>query len=83
MTIQITVRLPDEDVAYIDELVQDGEASSRAAVVTAALKRDRRRRAAERDLAIIIATGRDPDPDPDDLDALTAHTSRTPLTDLD
>jgi Arc/MetJ-type ribon-helix-helix transcriptional regulator len=81
MTIQITVRLPDEEVAYIDELVQDGEASSRAAVVAAALKRDRRRRDAERDLAIIIATSRDPDPD--DLDALTAHASRTELTDLD
>lgn len=81
MTIQITVRLPDEDVAYIDELVGDGEAPSRAAVVAASLKRDRRRRAAERDLAVILASATDPDPD--DLDALSAHASRTPLTDLD
>jgi Arc/MetJ-type ribon-helix-helix transcriptional regulator len=73
MTIQITVRLPDEDVEFMDALVQDGEAASRASVVAAALQRERRRRAAERDVAILIETAGDPDPD--DLDGLARWTT--------
>ena len=80
MTTQITVRLPDEEVAFIDALVARGEAKSRAAAVSAALRREQRRRAAEHDAAIYAATAGAPDPD--DLDSLVAHASRTPL-DLD
>jgi Arc/MetJ-type ribon-helix-helix transcriptional regulator len=75
MSTQIAVRLPDEMVAFIDELVAHGDASSRAAVVTRALDRERRRLLAERD-AEIYASITD---DPDDLDALAAYASRTPL----
>ena len=81
MSIQIAVRLPDEVVAFIDELVSHGEAASRAQVVSRALERERRRRGAERDAAI-YAADRTSD-DPDELDALVAHTSRTALDDLD
>lgn len=81
MTVQIAVRLPDEVVAFIDELVKHGEAASRAQVVSQALERERRRRGAERDAAIYAADRTAEDPDK--LDALIAHTSRTPLDDLD
>ncbi|MHB8317935.1 MAG: ribbon-helix-helix domain-containing protein [Acidimicrobiales bacterium] len=43
-----TVRLPEELVEFIDERVGHGEAGSRAAVVTAALERERRRELATR-----------------------------------
>jgi Arc/MetJ-type ribon-helix-helix transcriptional regulator len=65
-------------VAFIDELVSHGEASSRAQVVSRALERERRRRGAEKDAAIYAAEKVD-----DDLDALAAYASRTPLDDLD
>ena len=78
MSIQVTVRLPDEEVAFIDELVAGGTVPSRAAAVTAALRRERRRQVALRDVTILAAG----DEDPDDLDGLTAHAARTPL-DLD
>lgn len=65
MTTQIAVRLPEALVAYLDEAVARGEVPSRAALVTAALERERRARAAARDAAILRATG-----SPDDLDEL-------------
>ena len=55
MTTQITVRLPDEAVEFIDQLVAHGDAKSRAAVVAKALRREQRRKVAERD-ALIYAT---------------------------
>ena len=47
MSKQIAVRLPDHLVEFVDGLVTDGEAKSRAAVVTRALERERRRAGAE------------------------------------
>ena len=67
MTTQITVRLPDEMVAFLDSSVAAGEAPSRATLVASALEREMRRRAAEADAAILRARGT-----PDDLDALVA-----------
>lgn len=78
MSTQIAVRLPDEIVDFIDELVSRGEAGSRAQVVTRALERERRRRGAERDAAIYAAERRD-----HDMDTLAAYASRTTLDDLD
>lgn len=62
MTIQITVRIPDDLVEFIDQQVKDGEQSSRAAAVTHALKREQRRGRAEHD-ALIYATTTDPELD--------------------
>ncbi len=78
MSTRIAVRLPEELVEFIDQLVSDGRASSRAAAVSQALRRERRRQIAARDAAILAA-----DPGPDDLDALAEHAARTPLDDLD
>jgi Arc/MetJ-type ribon-helix-helix transcriptional regulator len=61
MSRQIAVRLPDDIVEFIDELVADGRATSRAVVVGKALERERRRAIAARDAAILVETGDDPD----------------------
>jgi Arc/MetJ-type ribon-helix-helix transcriptional regulator len=59
MSKQIAVRLSDELVLFLDQVVKSGRARSRAAVVSRALERERRRAAAERDVAILAATGPD------------------------
>ena len=61
MSKQIAVRLPDELVDFVDAVVGSGRQRSRAAVVSQALKRERRRVIAERDAAIL--SGGDPDPE--------------------
>jgi len=78
MSLQIAVRLPDDVVEFIDELVAQGEATSRAQVVSRALQRERRRRAAQRDAAIYAADQADRD-----MDALAEYASGTPLDDLE
>jgi Arc/MetJ-type ribon-helix-helix transcriptional regulator len=78
MSIQIAVRLADDMVEFIDEIVAHGEASSRAQVVSRALERERRRRAAQRDVAIYAAEQPD-----QDMEAYVRYVSRTPLDDLD
>lgn len=74
MTIQIAVRLPDDTVERLDRLVAAGEAPSRASVIERALAREFRRLAAERDAAILAASGPDPD-----LDSLARYVARTDL----
>ena len=78
MSTQITVRLPDALVAYVDGVVHSGRATSRASVVTTALERERRRTVAERDAAILAA-----DPANPDLDELAAFVATAPMGDLD
>lgn len=78
MSIQITIRLPDELVDFLDELVRSGDAASRAAAVARALERERRRQTAERDAAILARSGADPD-----MDRLARHAAATAMDDLD
>jgi Arc/MetJ-type ribon-helix-helix transcriptional regulator len=61
MSKQIAVRLPDELVEFVDKVVGSGRERSRAAVVSRALERERRRVIAERDAAILSGTGPDPE----------------------
>ena len=61
MSKQIAVRLPDELVDFVDDVVTSGAGRSRAAVVTRALERERRRMIAARDAEILGATGPDPE----------------------
>jgi len=70
MSRQVALRLPDDIVDYLDELVHSGAGASRAAVVTKALERERRREAALRDAAILALKGGYPD-----LDGLISYTS--------
>lgn len=74
MSKQIAVRLPEELVEFVDRLVAGGEAKSRAAVVSRALQRERRREVALNDLHILAGAGPDPD-----ADALAAYALDLPL----
>jgi Arc/MetJ-type ribon-helix-helix transcriptional regulator len=61
MTTQIAIRLPDDVVAFLDRLVAEKKAASRAEVVTRALEREQRLERAARDAAILADSGEDPD----------------------
>ena len=78
MSRQISVRLPDDLVAFVDDLVSSGDATSRAAVVSRALERERRRKVAERDAAILASVATDTD-----LDRLAEFAAATTMDDLD
>jgi Arc/MetJ-type ribon-helix-helix transcriptional regulator len=56
MSKQIAVRLSDDLVEFVDKVVGSGRERSRAAVVSRALERERRRVVAERDAAILSGT---------------------------
>lgn len=77
MSKQVAVRLPDELVAFLDELVAKGDATSRAMAVTRALEHERRREIAARDAAILAGSDADTD-----LDKLAEFAALTPLDDL-
>ena len=80
MSTQLTVRIPDDLAAFVDDQVTAGKASSRASVISAALDAARRRALAEQDAVILAggSTGAE-----DDLDRLSEFASNTPLDDLD
>ena len=61
MSKQIAIRLPDELVAFVDQIVESGRERSRAAVGTRALEREQRRMVAARDAEILAAAGPDPE----------------------
>ena len=67
MTTQISVRLPDEMVRFLDRSVTTGKAASRAALVAVALEREMRRQASQQDAQILKKQGA-----ADDLDELVA-----------
>jgi Arc/MetJ-type ribon-helix-helix transcriptional regulator len=73
MSKQIAVRLSDELVEFVDGVVESGGESSRAAVVTRALERERRRAIAARDAEILGQTGPDPE-----LAGLAEHAAGLP-----
>ncbi len=75
MTRQIAVRLPDDIVDFIDQAVADGRARSRAAVVSKAVERERRRQLAARDVEILTASASNDD----DLDGLATYAAKVPL----
>lgn len=77
---QIAVRLPDEIASFVDAEVAAGRAPSRAAVVTRALERERRRQRSVADVEILKRSRAANDLD--DLDDLAEHAARLPI-DLD
>ena len=74
MSTQIAVRLPDDTVAFLDRLVREKKAGSRAEIIERALERERRREIAARDVAILAESGEDPD-----LAGLIRHMTRHPV----
>lgn len=77
MSKQIAVRLPDDLVDFVDEIVGSGAERSRAAVVIRALERERRRAIAARDAEILAKSGPD-----HELDGLADYAAGLP-SDLD
>jgi len=75
MSVQLTVRIPDELAGFVDQDVADGRAVSRADAIAKALAREKRRRAAEHDVELLIAHRGERD----DLDGLAEHAVSTPL----
>ena len=69
MAKQIAVRLPESMVDFLDRAVTEGNAPSRAALVSTALEREMRRLAGERDAQILRSLGT-----ADDLDDLVSWT---------
>ncbi|HTR88774.1 MAG TPA: ribbon-helix-helix domain-containing protein [Solirubrobacteraceae bacterium] len=74
MSKQIAVRLPEDLVEFVDEVVDSGAGRSRAAVVTRALERERRRALAVRDAEILARGGPDPE-----LVGLAEHAVQLPI----
>ena len=74
MSTQIAVRLPESMVEFLDRLVAEGQAPSRAFVVERALAREFRRQIAARDAAILAEAGADPD-----MGSLAEYAARTPV----
>lgn len=73
MSKQIAVRLADELVDFVDEIVESGAVRSRAAVISRALEREHRRALAMRDAEILAHIGPDPE-----LAGLAEHVARLP-----
>jgi Arc/MetJ-type ribon-helix-helix transcriptional regulator len=74
MSTQIAVRLPDDMVKFVDQLVERGRGSSRAAVISRALDRERRHEMAVQDAAIYAEAGEDAD-----MTDLVRHLSGQPV----
>ncbi len=68
------MRLADDLVEIVDEIVDSGQQRSRAGVVTRALERERRRAIAARDAEILARTGPDPE-----LAGLAEHVAGLPV----
>lgn len=81
MSVQMTIRVDDDLAAYIDEVAKAGE-GSRADVINRAIKREIRRRAAERD-AQIYASATDPDLESDAYGEWAARTASQAWSELD
>ena len=74
----IPVRLDDDDIEVLDQLVRLGLAADRSDAIKRGIDRDRRRLASMRDAAAYGRNGEDAD-----LVGFAGRAARTPLTDLD
>lgn len=81
MSVQMTIRVDDDLAAFVDQAAQAGE-GSRAEVINRAIKREIRRRAAERD-AQIYAVSADPDLESDAYGVWAARNAGQVWSELD
>jgi predicted transcriptional regulator len=81
MAVQMTIRVDEDLAAFVDQAAKAGE-GSRADVINRAIKREVRRRAAERD-AQIYAASTDPDLESDAYATWMARHTREVWADLD
>jgi antitoxin MazE3 len=81
MSVQMTIRVDDELAAFVDEAAKAGE-GSRADVINRAIRREIRRRLAERDARIYASTA-DPDLDSDAYAVWARRNAEQVWSDLD
>lgn len=81
MSVQMTIRVDADLAAFIDQAAKAGE-GSRADVINRAIKREIRRRAAERD-AQIYACSADPDLESDAYAVWAARNASQVWSELD
>lgn len=81
MSVQMTIRVDDDLAAFVDQATKAGE-GSRAEVINRALRREIRRRAAERDAQLYTSTS-NPDLDSDAYAAWAAQAAAASMAELD
>ncbi len=81
MSVQMTIRVDDDVAAFVDQAAKSGE-GSRADVINRVIKREVRRRAAERD-AQIYASNAHPDLESDAYIAWAAGNAGRAWSELD
>jgi metal-responsive CopG/Arc/MetJ family transcriptional regulator len=81
MTVQMTIRVEDDLAAFVDNAAKAGE-GSRADVINRALRREVRRRTAQRDAGIYVSTI-DPDFDSDAYADWVARNAHQVASELD
>lgn len=81
MSVQMTIRVDDDLAAFVDQAAH-ASGSSRADVINRAIKREIRRRAAERD-AQIYASSADPDLESDAYGVWAARSTGQVWSELD
>ena len=81
MSVQMTIRVEDDLAAFVDQAAQSG-GISRADVINRAIRREIRRRAAERD-AQIYAASADPDLESDAYGVWAANNTNQVWSELD
>ena len=81
MSVQMTIRVDDDLAAFIDQAAKAGE-GSRADIINRAVKREIRRRAAQRD-AQIYASSADPDLETDAYAEWAARSAGQAWSELD
>jgi Arc/MetJ-type ribon-helix-helix transcriptional regulator len=82
-TTQIAVRIPDDLLDYVDKLVADGAAKSRAAFVIAALKHEQQLREDEREIEILKRIAHEPDPELEEFNTWARQSAAQSWADLD
>jgi Arc/MetJ-type ribon-helix-helix transcriptional regulator len=79
MSVQMTVRIPDNVARYVDKQVESGEASSRAEVIARALDELMRREEREREIALLDKLNARHEPLYPDLDGLAEWGAQQPM----
>lgn len=81
MSVQMTIRIDDDLATFVDQAARAGE-GSRADVINRAIKRELRRRAAQSDAEIYLASA-DPDLETDAYAAWAARNASQMWSELD
>jgi Arc/MetJ-type ribon-helix-helix transcriptional regulator len=81
--IQITVRIPPDLLAFADQLVESGEARSRADVMAQGIRCIRRRQQQDQEIAVLRASTLDPDAEEGDWAIWATRNAAQIWADLD